>query len=187
MPLLMSFAAGLLAMLMLVWLRARLASFPAQTAASYAQAGPPMDLREHLNGEVICDGVIFGPLGRVTSRFTADFDARWTGNTGVMTERFLYESGDVQNREWRLTLGNDGAIRAEADDLVGPGHGMQTGGAVQLRYRLRLPEDAGGHVLDAVDWMYLTPNGTIVNRSQFRKYGIIVAELVATLRKKEVT
>jgi hypothetical protein len=30
--------------------------------------------------------------------------------------------------------------------------------------------------------MYLAPNGTIVNRSQFRKYGLKVAELVATLR-----
>jgi hypothetical protein len=31
--------------------------------------------------------------------------------------------------------------------------------------------------------MYLTPGGVIVNRSQFRKFGIRVAELVATMRK----
>jgi hypothetical protein len=30
--------------------------------------------------------------------------------------------------------------------------------------------------------MYLVENGTIINRSQFRKYGIKVAELVATMR-----
>jgi hypothetical protein len=53
---------------------------------------------------------------------------------------------------------------------------------VQLQYRLRLPQDAGGHVLDVVDWMYLAPGGTIINRSQFRKFGIKVAELVATMR-----
>jgi hypothetical protein len=40
-------------------------------------------------------------------------------------------------------------------------------------------------VLNTVDWMYLTPNGTIMNRSQFRKFGIKVAELVATMRPKE--
>jgi len=33
------------------------------------------------------------------------------------------------------------------------------------------------------DWMYLAPGGTIVNRSQFRKYGIKVAELVATMKR----
>ena len=41
---------------------------------------------------------------------------------------------------------------------------------------------SGGHVLDVLDWMYLLPNGTIMNRSQFRKFGIKVAELVATMR-----
>ncbi len=39
-----------------------------------------------------------------------------------------------------------------------------------------------GHVLDVTDWMYLMENGTIMNRSQFRKFGIKVAELVATMR-----
>jgi len=33
------------------------------------------------------------------------------------------------------------------------------------------------------DWMYLAPNGVVVNRSQFRKFGIKVAELVATMRQ----
>ena len=58
-----------------------------------------------------------------------------------------------------------------------------SGSAVQLKYRIRLPEESGGHVLDTVDWMYLAPNGTVMNRSQFRKFGIPVAELVATMRK----
>ena len=102
-----------------------------------------------------------------------------------MTEVFRYDSGTTQNREWRLTLGNDGRIRAEADDLVGEGTGQQEGSAVQLRYRIQLPESAGGHVLDTTDWMYLVENGAIINRSQFRKYGIKVAELVATMRKKD--
>jgi DNA/RNA endonuclease G (NUC1) len=51
-----------------------------------------------------------------------------------------------------------------------------------LNYKIKLTEDAGGHVLNVTDWMYLAPNGAIVNRSQFRKFGIKVAELVATMR-----
>jgi hypothetical protein len=37
-------------------------------------------------------------------------------------------------------------------------------------------------VLDVTDWMYLMENGTIINRSQFRKWGVKVAELIATMR-----
>jgi hypothetical protein len=102
-----------------------------------------------------------------------------------MKERFFYDDGSTQDREWRLTVGNDGAIRAEASDVVGYGQGRQSGPTVLLRYKIRLPEASGGHVLNTVDWMYLTPNGTIMNRSQFRKFGIKVAELVATLRPRE--
>lgn len=169
----------------LAYLRKRFASFHAQTAADYAEIKPLIDLRQHLNGPIKCDGVIYGPTGRVSSRFTADFDAKWDGNKGIMREHFEYDSGTSQDREWRLELGNDGSIKAEADDLVGPGSGKQSGSAVQLNYKIRLPESAGGHVLTVVDWMYLTPSGTIVNRSQFRKFGIKVAELVATMQKVE--
>ena len=171
----------------LIWLRSRLAGFPSQKPEHYAGEAREFDLRKHLNGPIVCEGVIYGPTGRVTSRFVADFEARWDGDNGVMTEYFRYDSGRTQSREWRLTLGNDGSIRAEADDLEGAGAGMQKGSAVQLKYRIRLSEEAGGHVLDATDWMYLLENGVIVNRSQFRKFGIKVAELVATLRPKEVS
>ena len=107
----------------------------------------------------------------------------WQGNRGVLRERFTYDSGEVQEREWHLTFGNDGALRAEASDVLGAGAGVVAGPALRLLYNLRLPSAQGGHVLRVVDWMYLAPNGTILNRSQFRKFGFKVAELVATMRR----
>jgi hypothetical protein len=106
----------------------------------------------------------------------------WAGDKCRLAEAFVYDSGVHQNRAWDLTLQADGSLRAEAEDLVGTGIGHVAGNAVQMRYKIRLPKASGGHVLDVVDWMYLLPNGTIMNRSQFRKFGIKVAELVATMR-----
>ena len=167
------------------WLRVRLWDFPAQRPEDYDGQAPAMDLREHLKGPILCEGVIYGPTGRVSSRFVADFDAQWDGNNGVMREHFRYDSGATQDREWRLTIANDGSIRAEADDLVGVGTGRTAGPGLQLNYRIKLPDSSGGHVLDTTDWMYVVENGAIINRSQFRKYGIKVAELVATMRRKD--
>lgn len=160
--------------------------FLGQRPEDYA-GGETFDLRRQLTGPLICEGVIYGPTGRVASRFVGHFHVRWQGNVGVMDEHFTYDDGSEQRRSWTLTLGNDGRIRARADDLVGEGRGVQTGSAVQLKYRLKLNPDRGGHVLDTTDWMYLAPNGTIVNRSQFRKFGITVAELIATIRPREAT
>ncbi|MBJ6372807.1 DUF3833 domain-containing protein [Sedimentitalea arenosa] len=180
--LLVAFGAALV--MAVGWARRRFWSFKAQRPEDYVEGQPQFDLRRHLNGPIVCEGVIYGPMGRVTSRFVGEFEARWEGNTGVMTEHFRYDSGSTQDRVWYLSLGNDGRIRATAPDVVGTGTGMQMGSAVQLQYRIQLPEESGGHVLDTTDWMYLAPNGTIVNRSQFRKFGIQVAELVATMRPR---
>jgi hypothetical protein len=184
MTMLTGFVIAMLLVALVVVARQRYASFAAQQPEDYESATLNFDIRERLNGPIQCEGIIFGPTGRVSSRFVADFEASWEGNIGTMTEVFHYDSGTVQNRKWILTIGNDGAIRAEAADVIGVGTGKQAGSAVQLNYRIRLPKESGGHVLDTVDWMYLAPNGAIMNRSQFRKFGIKVAELVATMRPK---
>jgi hypothetical protein len=174
----------LLALLVLVvaFSLTRFIGFRSQRPEHYAALGPSFDARTHLSGPILCEGVIYGPLGRVTSRFVADMHGTWAGNQGTLSEVFLYDSGAQQNRAWALTLGDSGALSATADDLVGTGIGHIAGPTVQMRYKIRLPAEAGGHVLNVVDWMYLMPNGTIMNRSQFRKFGIKVAELVATMR-----
>ncbi|HMO71977.1 MAG TPA: DUF3833 domain-containing protein [Paracoccaceae bacterium] len=182
MPTLVAFLAGAALVLALVLLRQRLASFAAQRPADLAAKGPRFDMRRHLSGPILCEGLIYGPTGRVTSRFVANMHGTWDGNTGRLAERFRYDSGAVQDREWRLTLAPDGTIRASAGDIVGEGTGRAEGAAVVMTYRIRLAPDAGGHVLDVTDWMYLMENGTVMNRSQFRKFGILVAELVATMR-----
>jgi len=166
-----------------VWIAiGRLWSFAAQSPDDYAATNPDFDIRDHLNGDMQCEGVIYGPTGRVNARFVAEMRATWQGNTGIMTEDFRYDSGTTQHREWRLEVDETGQITATAPDILGEGKGQQQGAGVRLGYRIRLPEASGGHVLDTVDWMYLMENGTIMNRSQFRKFGIRVAELVATMR-----
>ena len=177
----LSFVFGAAAMLGLGWWMSRRFDFLAQSPEDY-DSGPEFDIRSILNGPLVCDGIIYGPTGRVASRFTAKFDATWDGDRGVMRELFQYDSGSEQHREWRLSVGENGQITADADDLVGNGSGQQSGSGVKLTYRIKLPEGGGGHELDVVDWMYLLENGTIMNRSQFRKFGIKVAELVATMR-----
>ena len=177
--------AGVAIVLLLNWARSRYASFSAQNPTDYSADAEQFDVRKHLNGPIVCEGVIYGPLGRVTSRFVGEFDCEWINDSGVMREVFRYDDGSIQNREWQLAIGADGRIKATASDVVGIGTGVQKGGSVQLKYRFQLPESAGGHVLDTVDWMYLAPNGSIVNRSQFRKFGFKVAELVATMRPVE--
>jgi hypothetical protein len=155
----------------------------AQKPNDYANEGNPFDIRNELNGPILCEGVIYGPLGRVNARFVADMNAEWKGNIGRMTEKFRYDTGGTLDREWTLAVKNDGTFDANAPDIIGTGFGEQNGSGVKLTYTLKLPDESGGHILNVTDWMYLMENGTIINRSQMRKFGIKVGELVATMRK----
>lgn len=160
--------------------------FRAQRISDYADTAPGFDIKTHLSGALISEGMIYGPTGRVVSRFVAEMNGTWDGDTGVLTEDFTYANGGIQQRKWELTLGENGQFNARAADIIGDAPGQQMGSAASLTYRIRLPEDAGGHVLDVTDWMYLMENGTILNRSEMRKFGIKVAELVATIRPAPV-
>ncbi|WP_172299372.1 DUF3833 domain-containing protein [Pseudoruegeria sp. HB172150] len=157
-------------------------SFRAQSADNYADTSPTFSVTEHLSGPILSEGVIFGPTGRAVNRFVARMEGSWDGANGTLTEDFTYANGSTQARKWTLTLGENGNLTAEADDIIGKATGRISGATINLRYRIVLPENSGGHTLDVDDWLYLTENGTILNRSEFRKFGIKVGELVATMR-----
>ena len=49
---------------------------------------PAFDIRQHLSGPMTCEGVIYGPMGRVTSRFTANMHGHWDGDSGTAGRAF---------------------------------------------------------------------------------------------------
>lgn len=175
-------AIFLLAILVAVAAKSRLLSFRAQSPSDYTGTGPEFSLSDHLNGEILSEGLIYGPNGKMSNSFVARMVGEWDGNRGTLAEYFTYSNGKQMTRKWHLTLGTGNTFTATADDIVGEGRGTISGSTVKLTYRIILPEDAGGHALDVTDWMYLTENGAIMNRSEMRKFGLKVAELIATMR-----
>ena len=157
-------------------------SFKAQSPKDYAETTPEFILKKNLSGPILSEGIIYGPNGRVTNSFVAKMHGEWAGDTGTLTENFTYSNGRTQDRKWYLTAGPDNTFTAEADDIEGTAQGVISGSTATLKYNIILPKEAGGYTLNVTDWMYLTDNGTIMNKSEMRKFGIKVAELVATMR-----
>jgi len=176
---LLSFA--LLLVLLGITIRSHFFSFSAQSPQDYADTGPAFNLKEHLSGPILSEGLIYGPTGRVTNSFTAEMHGEWDGDSGTLTESFTYSNGQTQERKWNLTAGPDNSFTATAEDIIGTAQGRVSGSTISMRYQIVLPERAGGHVLNVTDWLYMTEGGVILNRSEMRKFGVKVAELVATM------
>ena len=166
----------------LVVARRFLFDFMSQKPPDYAGTQPAFDVRRVFNGPLTASGVLYGPTGRVAARFTADMKGAWDEEGGTLAEDFRYDSGRTQCRQWRFVPGADGRFTATAADVIGTGQGEVSGAAAVLRYRLRLPEDAGGWQVDVTDWLYLGEDGVILNRSQFRRFGLLVGELVGSMK-----
>lgn len=157
-------------------------SFRAQTPSDYADTSPAFSLKTHLNGEILSEGLIYGPTGKMTNSFVARMVGEWDGETGTLSEEFTYSNGKKQSRKWFLKLSDGNTFTATADDIVGEASGVVSGSTIKMEYQIILPEDAGGHTLTATDWLYLTESGVIMNKSEMRKFGFKVAELIATMR-----
>lgn len=157
-------------------------SFRAQRPADYSGTGPAFSLKQHLSGRIRSEGVIYGPTGRMANSFVAEMHGEWEGDKGSLAEHFIYSNGSEQHRKWHLTLGRDNTFTATADDIVGVATGIVSGATVRLKYRIVLPPQAGGYRLAVTDWMYLTRDGAIMNKSEMRMFGFKVAELNATMR-----
>jgi hypothetical protein len=157
-------------------------SFTAQTPADYADKGPNFVLKKQLSGRILSEGLIYGPNGKMTNSFVAEMNGEWDGDTGTLSESFTYANGRKQERKWFLTITSENTFSATADDIVGTAKGVVSGSTVKLTYDIILPKEAGGYVLSATDWMYLTGSGVIMNKSEMRKFGVKVAELIATMR-----
>lgn len=162
--------------------KSQLLSFRAQSPRDYASTGPAFVLKTHLSGQILSEGLIYGPTGKVTTSFVAKMVGEWDGDTGTLSEEFSYSNGNQQSRKWFLQLGEDNTFTATADDIVGQAHGTVSGSTIKMEYTIVLPREAGGHTLAVIDWLYLTENGVIMNKSEMRMFGIKVAELVATMR-----
>lgn len=173
---------ALILILLGLYARSAFYSFRAQSPTDYAATNPAISLQEHLSGDLLSEGVIYGPNGRVTNSFTAKMVGQWEGGTGTLSEEFIYSNGNTQSRKWHLTLGQSNSFTATAEDIAGEAKGTVSGSTIKMEYTIILPAAAGGHRLNVTDWLYLTESGVILNRSEMRKFGIKVAELVATMR-----
>jgi hypothetical protein len=156
------------------------------TTEDYATESPTMDIRKFFNGPVEAWGVLYSFTGKQDLRFHATMEGSWEGNKGQLKEKFTYSDGRIDERTWNIVMIDDHNFTATAGDVIGTAKGTQHGNTVNMRYVLDAKRSSGGSIkLSMDDWMYLVDEKTIINRIKMKKFGLGVAELVVTMRKKE--
>jgi len=75
------------------------------------------------------------------------------------------------------------AALGRADDVKGEASGTAYGNALQWRYTLLLPVDGKTYEVQFDDWMYLMNDEVMLNKSEMRKFGFKLGEVVIAFKK----
>ncbi len=152
----------------------------------YAANKPVLDIRQYLSGNVTAHGMIFDWKGKATRHFIATIKGQWQGENGTLTEHFTFSDGKTQERIWQISFNDKHNFTAKAGDVIGEAVGSQHGNAVNMSYVLRHKEDDGSTIdLTVDDWLFLTNEGVLLNRTKLYKFGIEVGEVFIAFTKEK--
>lgn len=149
----------------------------------YAANKPVFDIREYLNGDLEAWGVLINRDGSAEPQFFIKMKGSWEGNKGKLEEEFFYVSGERKQRLWHFTVTDDHNFTGTAADVTGEGIGKQYGNAVNMKYVLQVKRDGRTIDVDMDDWLYRIDEKNVINRTEMRKFGFKVGELVIAFRK----
>ncbi|MFG6160439.1 DUF3833 domain-containing protein [Halomonas sp. 1390] len=143
----------------------------------YAGTTPRLDIGEYFDGQTRAWGMVQDYSGEVQRRFTVVIDGSLEGDTLTLDERFTYQDGETDRRVWTFERQDEATWLGRANDVEGPVQARQAGHAFNMRYRL--PVEVSGRELTFTmdDWMYLQPDGRLINRTAMSKFGVTLAEI----------
>ena len=162
---------------------ALLAGCAAVTPTDYANQSPKLDLATYFNGKVDGWGMVQDRSGKVLRRMVVEMNCTWNGSEGVLDETFQWSDGKTEKRVWKIRKDGDRYIGTAAD-VIGEATGVAAGNALQWRYVLKLPTDAGGYEMNMDDWMWRIDDKTVTNRTSMSKFGVTFAEITIFFRKR---
>lgn len=165
------------------------ASCGGTTIEDYAEQEPAFVPEVFFNGPLEAYGVIKNRGGKVTRRFTATLEGSWKDGSGLLAERFVFDDGEIQHRNWRLVpkagTGGQRLFDASAEDVIGEATLTTSGNAAFIRYTLEVPYGDGKINVNVDDRMYLINERVLIGESKLTKWGFHVGEILLTIIRSE--
>ena len=144
---------------------------------------PRLIIEEYLSGNVKAWGVLQNRSGKVTRQFSADLEGTWDGKQLILKEKFNWDDGEIQNREWTINKIDDNHYDGTAGDVVGKAKGYSYGPAFKFEYVLLVPVKGKEMKITFDDWIFKQDDRVAINRATMTKFGFKVAELTVVFVK----
>ena len=148
-------------------------------------AEPTFTLEDYFAGESRAWGIFEDRFGNLRRQFTVEISGEWDAQTRTLTlvEDFGYRDGETERRVWTLEKIGDNRYRGTAPGVVGTAQGEIAGNAFHWTYTYDLPIGDSTWRVDFDDWMFLQPDGMVINRAVVSKWGLEIGRATIVFRK----
>lgn len=143
----------------------------------FADYKPKLDLYEYFSGEIRAWGLFQDRFGRVRRQFQVDIEGRIEDGELVLEEDFVYADGERDRRVWHIQRDGPQGYVGRAADVVGQAQGQAAGNALNWRYDMDLKVGEGTWRVSFDDWMFLQPDGVLMNRAKVKKFGLEIGSV----------
>ena len=144
---------------------------------------PRLIIEEYLSGNVKAWGILQNRSGKVTRQFSADLNGNWDGKQLILDEKFNWNDGEIQNRQWKINKIDNHNYEGTAGDVVGTAKGYSYGPAFKFEYVLLVPVKGREMKITFDDWIFMQDERVAINRATMSKFGFKVAELTVVFVK----
>ena len=144
---------------------------------------PRLIIEEYLSGNVKAWGVLENRSGKVIRQFSANLDGKWDGNKLILDEKFNWDDGEIQTRQWQIIKLDENNYEGTAGDVVGKAKGYSYGPAFKFEYVLLVPVKGKEIKITFDDWIFKQDDRVAINRAKMTKFGFKVAELTVVFIK----
>ena len=144
---------------------------------------PRLIIEDYLSGNVKAWGILQNRSGKVTRQFSADLNGKWNGKQLILDEKFIWNDGEVQIRQWIINKINEHNYEGTAGDVVGKAKGYSYGPVFKFEYVLLASVKGKEMKITFDDWIFMQDERVAINRATMTKFGIKVAELTVMFVK----
>jgi len=149
----------------------------------YADSEPRLDIAEYFTGTTRAWGMVQDYSGEVQRRFTVEIQGSYDNDTLTLDESFEFSDGETDRRVWTFERIDANRWIGTASDVEGQVEARQYGHAFHMRYPLEIAIDDRMITFTMDDWMYLQPDGRLINRTAMRKFGFTLGEITLVFDK----
>lgn len=151
---------------------------------NYKTFEPQLDIFSYFEGDSRGWGIFQDRSGTLKRQFVVDIKGT-VDEQGVLTleEDFAWNDGEKTRRVWRISRDADGKYTGTADDVIGSATGESAGNALHWVYDLNLVVGDKTWKVSFDDWMFLQPDGVMLNKATMKKFGFRLGEVTIAFKK----